>query len=78
MPFFFYFFYFFIVFYFIGFVLNNHGEQRLRAALAMVKKKPHHLSFIHPGTRDKRHQPKSLLFESNRTTAMQIKKSNSN
>ena len=34
-------------------VLNNYWEQRQRVALAMVKKKPHPLSFIHPGAREK-------------------------
>jgi len=48
MPFFFSFF-----FYIMCFVLINYWEQRLRAVLAMVKKKRHPLSFIHPGTREK-------------------------
>jgi len=39
------------------FVLINHWEQRLRAALAMVKKEPHLLCFIHPGAREKTINP---------------------
>jgi len=38
-------------FYIMCFVLINYWEQRLRAALAMVKEKPHTLIFILPGTR---------------------------
>ena len=38
-------------------VLINYWEERLRAALAMVKKKPHLLSFIHPGAREKAINP---------------------
>ena len=39
------------------FVLINYWEQRLRAALAMVKKKPHHLSSIHASAREKAINP---------------------
>jgi len=35
------------------FVLINYWEQRLRAALAMVKKEPHPLFFLQPGAREK-------------------------
>jgi len=45
--------FYFFIFLFICFVLINYWEQRLRAALAMVKKKAHPLSFIHPGSREK-------------------------
>jgi len=51
-------FYFLFLFFIMCFVLNNYWEQRLRAALAMVKKEPHpHLSTRRQG---KTHQPKSL------------------
>jgi len=33
---------------FMCFVLNNYREQRLHAALAMVKKEPHPLFFSNP------------------------------
>jgi len=39
--------------FFMCFVLINYWEQRLRAAVAMVKKKPHPVSFIHHGGREK-------------------------
>ena len=39
------------------FVLINYWEQRLYAALAMVKKKPHRISFMHPGARHKAINP---------------------
>jgi len=39
------------------FVLINYWEQRLRAALAMVKKKSHPLIFLLPGTREKAINP---------------------
>jgi len=46
--------FFFLFFFFICFVLINYWEQRLRAALAMVKKEPYPLfSFLQPGTREK-------------------------
>ena len=49
---------FFVFFFFIMcFVLNNYWEQRLRAALAMVKKEPHPLCFLQPGTREKATNP---------------------
>jgi len=44
-------------FVFMCFVLFNYWEQRLRAALAMVKKKPHPLCFIHAGGREKAINP---------------------
>ena len=66
---------FFFSFFFHVLCINNYWEQRLRAALAMVKQKPHpHLSTRHQG---KSHQPKSLWYETNRTPAAQNKKSNS-
>jgi len=46
-----------LFFYIMCFVLINYWEQRLYAALAMVKKKPHPLSFIHPGAREKAINP---------------------
>jgi len=39
---------FFSFFFFMCFVLINYWEQRLRAALAMVKKEPHPLFFSNP------------------------------
>jgi len=39
------------------FVLNNYWEQRLRVALAMVKKERHPLFFLQPGTREKAINP---------------------
>ena len=39
------------------FVLFNYWEQRLRAALAIVKKKPHLLCFIHRSAREKTINP---------------------
>ena len=48
-----FFYFYFYFFYFMCFVLINYGEQRLRAALVMLKKKPHPLSLINPGTREK-------------------------
>jgi len=39
------------------FVLFNYWEQRLRAVLTMVKKKPHPLYFINPGAREKTINP---------------------
>ena len=57
------------------FVLINYWEQRLLAALAMVKKKPHpHLSTQRQG---KSHQPKAHWYETNRTADAQNRKSNS-
>jgi len=53
----FFFFSFFYLFFIMYFVLINYWEQRLRAGLAMVKKKPHPLCFIHPGTREKAINP---------------------
>jgi len=47
----------FLFFFIMCFVLINYWEQRLRAALAMVKKKPHRLSFILPDTREKAINP---------------------
>jgi len=38
-------------------VLINYWEQRLRAAQAMVKKEPHPLFFLQPGTREKAINP---------------------
>jgi len=46
-----FFLFFFLFFFIMCFVLINYWEQRLGAALAMVKKKPHLLCFIHPGAR---------------------------
>jgi len=70
-----FFLYLFFIFYFMCFVLINYWEQRLRAALAMVKKKPHpHLSTRRQG---KGNQPKSLGYETNGMPATQNKKSNS-
>jgi len=50
---------FFILFYFyiMCFVLIKYWEQRLHAVLAMVKKKPPLLNFIHPDTREKTINP---------------------
>jgi len=39
------------------FVLRNYWEQRVRAALAMVKKEPHPRFFLQPGTREKAMNP---------------------
>jgi len=66
---------FFFFFFYHVLCINNLREQRLRAALAMVKKEPHPLFFSnrHQG---KSHQPKSLWYETNRTPAAQNKKSN--
>jgi len=47
MPFLFFLFSFFF-FSFMCFVLINYWEQRVRAALAMVKKEPHPLFFSNP------------------------------
>ena len=47
----------FFFFFIMCFVLINYWEQRLRAALAMVKKKPHPLIFLLPGTREKTINP---------------------
>jgi len=65
---------FFIFFLFLHVLcMINYWEQRLCAALAMVKKKPHpHLSTRRQG---KRHQPKSLWSETNRAPATQNRKS---
>jgi len=52
-----YFLSFFLFFDIICFVLINYWEQRLCAALAMVKKKHHPLSFIHPRAKEKRINP---------------------
>ena len=41
-------FFFFFLFFVMCFVLNKYWEQRLSAALAMVKKEPHHLFFSNP------------------------------
>jgi len=68
MPFFFFFYHVLCI--------NNLREQRLRAALAMVKKEPHPLFFSNR-RQGKSHQPKSLWYETNRTPAAQNKKSNS-
>jgi len=51
------------VFFYFTFVIQvlciiNYWEQRPRGALAMAKKKPHPLSFIHPGTREKATNPR--------------------
>jgi len=59
------------VFSFMCFVLINYWEQRLRAALAMVKKEPHPLFFLHPGTREKAINPS---LSSMRPTAHQPRK----
>jgi len=53
------------------FVLINYWEQRLRAALAMVKEKPHPLSVIHPGAREKAIDPSPYGM---RPTAHQLRK----
>jgi len=45
------------IFFIMCFVLFNYWEQRLRAALAMVKKKPDCLCFIQPGAREKTINP---------------------
>jgi len=50
-------FFIFIFIFIMCFVLLNYWEQRQRAAVAMVKKEPHPLSFIHPGTREKTIHP---------------------
>ena len=50
-------FFFFFFFYIMCFVLFNYWEQRLCAALAMVKKKPHPLCFINSGAREKTINP---------------------
>ena len=63
--------------YIICFVLIDYWEQRVGAALAMVKKKLHPLCVYPPRHQGKNHQPKSLWSETNRTPAMQNKKSNS-
>ena len=55
MPIFVYFLFFF--FFIICFVLMNYWEQRLHVALAMVKRNPHPLCFIHPGARGKTINP---------------------
>ena len=58
-------FFFFSSFFLHVFCIKNYWEQRLRAALAMVKKKLHpHLSIRRQG---KSHQPKSLWYETNLT-----------
>jgi len=44
-------------FFFQVLCIINYGEQRPHGALAMAKKKPHPLSFIHPGTREKATNP---------------------
>jgi len=68
-----FFFFFFDFFFFHVLCIIHYGEQRLRAALAMVKKKPHpHLSTRRQG---KSHQPKSLGYETNRTPAAQNRNS---
>jgi len=68
------FFFFFFFFYHVLCIIN-YGEQRLRAALAMVKKEPHPLFFSPARHQGKSHQPKSLWYETNRTQATQNKKS---
>jgi len=67
--------FFFFFFYIMCFVLINYWEQRLRAALAMVKKEPHPLFFSPTRHQGKSHQPKSLWYETNGTPATQNKKS---
>jgi len=52
-------------------IVINYWEQRLRAALAMVKKKPHPPSFVHPGTREKTINPS--LFGPRPTTQQPCK-----
>ena len=47
----------------------NYGEQRLRAALAMAKKKPDVPWMYPPRPHGKSHQPKSLWSGTNRTPA---------
>jgi len=70
-----FFFIFFSLFFFQVLCIINYWEQRLRAAVAMVKKKPRpHLSTRR---QEKSHQPKSLWYKTNRTPAAQKKKSNS-
>ena len=46
-------FFFFFFFFIRCVVLINYWEQRLHAAVAMVKQKAHPLCVIHPGARDK-------------------------
>ena len=68
-------FFIFSFFYLICFVLNNYWYQRLRAVLAMVRKKAHpHRSTSRQG---KSYQPKSVGYESNRTPAAQNGEANS-
>jgi len=50
-------FYFIFIVFIMCFVLINYWEQRVRAALAMVKEKPHPPCFVHPGTREKAINP---------------------
>jgi len=57
------------------FVFVNYWEQTLRAALAMIKKKPY--LRLSTGGQGKSHQPKSLWYETNGTPAVQNNKSNS-
>jgi len=48
--------FFFTFFFYMCFVLINYWDQRLRAALAMVKKEPHP-HFYPPGGREKAINP---------------------
>jgi len=53
------------------FVLINYWEQKLRAALAMVKKKPNPRFFLQPSTREKASKPR---LSGTRPTAHQPRK----
>ena len=68
--------FFFSLFFYHVLCINNLQDQRLRAALAMVKKEPHP-HFETNWRQGKSHQPKSLWYETNRTPAAQHRKSNS-
>jgi len=67
--FFFFFFLFFFLFFYHVLCINNLREQRLRAALAMVKKEPH--PILPPNTREKAINPS---LSGTRPTARQPRK----
>jgi len=67
MPHFFFFFFFFL-FFMLCFVLNNYWEQRLCAALAMVKKEPHPLFVSNPAPGKKPPTEVSLVCDQPHTS----------
>ena len=59
----------FFFFFFLYHVLciNNYGEQRPRAALAVAGKKPHVPWMYPPRHHGKSYQPRSIWYGTNRT-----------